>query len=182
MEHREQDADTRRLYDLAFGKRPAEELYDLRKDPDQLSNVIDQPEYAAIRSQLSQHLTDRLRRPRIRALWVAAKRLTGLSTWVALRNTQISNRTCSRREQATEAVLAQFAALFIPLILLVPFISATNFRLCGQHGNHLGQKCRGNGSPGGAMAPAFMRGADVEYYVKWRRSEGRCVSGRRYLN
>jgi arylsulfatase A-like enzyme len=61
VEHREQDADTRRLYDLAFGKRPAEELYDLRKDPNQLSNVIDQPEYAAIRAQLSQQLTDRLR-------------------------------------------------------------------------------------------------------------------------
>ena len=91
VEHREQDADTRRLYDLAFGKRPAEELYDLRKDPNQLSNVIDQPEYAAIRSQLSQQLTDRLAPPKIRAWWAAARRLTGTSIWVALRSTRISS-------------------------------------------------------------------------------------------
>jgi hypothetical protein len=61
VEHREQDADTRRLYDLAFGKRPAEELYDLQKDPNQSNNVIDQPAYADARSRLAQQLTDRLR-------------------------------------------------------------------------------------------------------------------------
>lgn len=59
--HREQDADTRRLYDLAFGKRPAEELYDLRKDPNQLHNVIDLPAYAETRLSLARQLTDRLR-------------------------------------------------------------------------------------------------------------------------
>lgn len=59
--HREQDADTRRLYDLAFGKRPAEELYDLRKDPNQLHNVIDLPDYAETRTRLAQQLIDRLR-------------------------------------------------------------------------------------------------------------------------
>ena len=31
---------------LIFGKRPAEELYDLRADPHQLTNVADKPEYA----------------------------------------------------------------------------------------------------------------------------------------
>lgn len=31
---------------LIFGKRPAEELYDLRDDPDQLTNVAAKPEYA----------------------------------------------------------------------------------------------------------------------------------------
>lgn len=37
---------------LVFGKRPAEELYDLRRDPDQLNNVADKPEYA---EALKQH-------------------------------------------------------------------------------------------------------------------------------
>ncbi|MEY4485101.1 MAG: hypothetical protein RL693_2553 [Verrucomicrobiota bacterium] len=32
--------------DRIFGKRPAEELYDLRNDPDQLSNIASHPEYA----------------------------------------------------------------------------------------------------------------------------------------
>ena len=45
-----------KYYDYAFGKRPAEELYDLRKDPDYLVNVAEQPEYAAVRKELSDRL------------------------------------------------------------------------------------------------------------------------------
>ncbi len=40
------------FFELAFAKRPAEELYDLKKDPDQLHNVAGRPEYAAIQKQL----------------------------------------------------------------------------------------------------------------------------------
>ena len=61
VEHREQDATTRRLYDLAFAKRPAEELYDLKNDPHQLQNVADRPEYAAARDELARKLTTLLR-------------------------------------------------------------------------------------------------------------------------
>ncbi len=39
---------------LIFGKRPSEELYDLRNDPHQLANVADRPEYAVA---LKQHRT-----------------------------------------------------------------------------------------------------------------------------
>ena len=45
-----------RLFELAFGKRPAEELYDLRKDPDQLNNVAGKPEYAMIKTRLAADL------------------------------------------------------------------------------------------------------------------------------
>ena len=39
-------------YDYAFGKRPAEELYDLTKDPEQISNLAGNPEYAkALKAQ-----------------------------------------------------------------------------------------------------------------------------------
>ncbi len=45
------------LFELAFGMRPAEELYDLRKDPGQHHNVAADPAYAAalkkLRGQLS---------------------------------------------------------------------------------------------------------------------------------
>jgi len=51
-----------RLWDLAFAKRPGDELYDLRKDPGQLENVADEPEYAQVKAQLSERLLSELRR------------------------------------------------------------------------------------------------------------------------
>ncbi|MBM3859542.1 MAG: sulfatase [Verrucomicrobia bacterium] len=43
-------------YEYAFGKRPAEELYDLRKDPDQATNVAADPAYARAKRELSSRL------------------------------------------------------------------------------------------------------------------------------
>ncbi len=48
------------LYELAFGRRPGEELYDIRTDPDQMVNVAEVPEYDAIRRRLQQELLDYL--------------------------------------------------------------------------------------------------------------------------
>ena len=50
----------RSCYELCFGRRPAEELYDLSRDPDQLVNIADNPEYAPIREELSTRLISRL--------------------------------------------------------------------------------------------------------------------------
>jgi arylsulfatase A-like enzyme len=50
----------KRYYDLSFGKRPAEELYDLRKDPGQLNNLAADPIYAATKSELSRRLMEAL--------------------------------------------------------------------------------------------------------------------------
>lgn len=61
VDHQDQDAIHRRLYDLAFAKRPAEELYDLSKDPDQLHNVGSEPAYAARKKELAERLTRELR-------------------------------------------------------------------------------------------------------------------------
>jgi N-sulfoglucosamine sulfohydrolase len=47
----------KKFYDLAFAKRPAEELYDLRHDPGQLINVASQPEYADRRQAMAAWLT-----------------------------------------------------------------------------------------------------------------------------
>jgi uncharacterized sulfatase len=44
-------------YEFAFGKRPGEELYDLKKDPDQVNNVAADPAYAKQKQQLSERLT-----------------------------------------------------------------------------------------------------------------------------
>lgn len=48
------------FFDLAFSKRPAEELYDVGRDPGQLVNVADDPAYAEIKRQLSERLRNRL--------------------------------------------------------------------------------------------------------------------------
>ncbi|MFP4248921.1 MAG: sulfatase [Armatimonadota bacterium] len=44
------------LFELAFGQRPGEELYDLRRDPGQMVNVAAIPEYDAIRRRLQGEL------------------------------------------------------------------------------------------------------------------------------
>jgi uncharacterized sulfatase len=50
------DPATQRLFDLALGKRPAEELYDLGQDPGQTNNVAMAPRYAVAKLRLSADL------------------------------------------------------------------------------------------------------------------------------
>jgi N-sulfoglucosamine sulfohydrolase len=44
------------FFELGFGKRPPEELYDLKKDPYNINNVANAPEYAAAKKELSEKL------------------------------------------------------------------------------------------------------------------------------
>jgi arylsulfatase A-like enzyme len=44
------------FFQLACAKRPVEELYDLTKDPCQIKNVADRPEYAAVKERLRKEL------------------------------------------------------------------------------------------------------------------------------
>jgi N-sulfoglucosamine sulfohydrolase len=57
VNNREKDAEHRRKYELAFGKRPEFELYDLKKDPGQINNVADRPGYAPIVKRLNRQMT-----------------------------------------------------------------------------------------------------------------------------
>jgi arylsulfatase A-like enzyme len=50
----------KRFYDLAFAKRPAEELYELAKDSGQITNLAGQPKYAKIQKELSTLLKQHL--------------------------------------------------------------------------------------------------------------------------
>ncbi|MCP5557009.1 MAG: sulfatase [Verrucomicrobiaceae bacterium] len=50
------DPSVRELYKLSFEKRPAEELYDLRKDPDQMRNLATDPELSETKAKLRQQL------------------------------------------------------------------------------------------------------------------------------
>ena len=57
LAHRDDDLG-RRFFGPIFGKRPAEELYDLAKDPDQLHNIATEPAYAAQLTQLRKQIDD----------------------------------------------------------------------------------------------------------------------------
>lgn len=58
--HRD-DPQWREQFRLGFGKRPAEELYDLTKDPDYMNNVAGDPAYAAVRERLWKRLSTTLK-------------------------------------------------------------------------------------------------------------------------
>jgi len=61
LDHRSEPG-IEKFFKLCFDKRPAEELYDLARDPHQLKNVAGQPAYAAtqkqLRAQLDQWMKD----------------------------------------------------------------------------------------------------------------------------
>ncbi|MFP6872971.1 MAG: sulfatase [Verrucomicrobiales bacterium] len=50
----------KRFYDLAFARRPAEELFSISEDPGQLANLAGNPEYATIQEKLSKQLKQQL--------------------------------------------------------------------------------------------------------------------------
>ncbi len=60
IEHQDDPA-VKKHFDLAFAKRPAEELYDLKTDPDELVNVAADPKYADVLKRLSSELEAELR-------------------------------------------------------------------------------------------------------------------------
>ena len=59
MDNKDQIGFTR-FYDLAFAKRPAEELYSIKKDPGQLVNLVGDPLFATIHKKLRTQLQQRL--------------------------------------------------------------------------------------------------------------------------
>jgi N-sulfoglucosamine sulfohydrolase len=73
------DAEGKELFSLAFDKRPAEELYDLRTDPDQMINVADVEKYQEDRVLLARQLDNYLtetKDPRLlggEMKWIGAK-------------------------------------------------------------------------------------------------------------
>jgi hypothetical protein len=60
LKHRDEPA-VKPLFELAFAKRPAEELYDLRNDPDQLHNVAIDSRHTAAKARLAEALMSELK-------------------------------------------------------------------------------------------------------------------------
>jgi len=55
-----EDPNIEPLFNLAFDKRPPEELYDLRNDPYQMVNVANRDEYSGPKEKLAERLEDYL--------------------------------------------------------------------------------------------------------------------------
>jgi N-sulfoglucosamine sulfohydrolase len=51
----------KKYFEIAFGKRPAEELYDVKKDPYQINNLSSNPAYAIKKQELSERLIQLLK-------------------------------------------------------------------------------------------------------------------------
>jgi len=73
LEHRK-DPEFEHLFRLGFGKRPGEELYDVKKDPHQLNNLAGDPQYAEIKAGLSEKMIQYLQNR-------ADPRMDGLNPW-----------------------------------------------------------------------------------------------------
>ena len=56
MIHHRAETQVQRLFEIGFGKFPAEELYDLRVDPHYLNNVAEDAQYKEVQQQLSDQL------------------------------------------------------------------------------------------------------------------------------
>jgi uncharacterized sulfatase len=61
IEHR-QDQSFRKEFDIAFGLRPAEELYDLQQDPDEMNNLAGDPAHAKVKQELNSRLMSVLKK------------------------------------------------------------------------------------------------------------------------
>jgi arylsulfatase A-like enzyme len=55
------DSEQRRYWQLCFGKRPAEELYDVKRDPDCLTNLAADPAYQETKRKLQDQMVAELK-------------------------------------------------------------------------------------------------------------------------
>jgi uncharacterized sulfatase len=58
----EQQTEYPTLYNLAYEKRPSEQLYDIKKDPSCVNNVAEELDYTEIREDLRNKLLSELKR------------------------------------------------------------------------------------------------------------------------
>jgi hypothetical protein len=60
VDHRD-DPDWKQLFEHAYGRRPRDELFDLKRDPHQITNVAADPAYADVAAELRERLMAELR-------------------------------------------------------------------------------------------------------------------------
>lgn len=55
------NAENEKYFQFAFGKRPFEELYEIKKDPFQIKNLAENPDYSEIKNNLKERLLNELK-------------------------------------------------------------------------------------------------------------------------
>ena len=56
------DPEWKWYYEIAFGKRPTEELYDVKSDPDMIHNLVGKAEFELVKTKLAERLMTELKR------------------------------------------------------------------------------------------------------------------------
>lgn len=113
--HRD-STDVKDLAELAFIRHSSEELYDLKKDPDQLRNVARDPKYADTRKQLRRKLDAELIKsddPRLRGNGYTSLNIEG---WPV----RVSDKLRQQEPEATATALGLLAAQCRKVIRVLP--------------------------------------------------------------
>ena len=111
------DPQIARFARLSFAPRPEDELYDLHKDPDQLNNIAEGPEYAAVRRRLRRQLHAELVRsadPRVAIKGYAARNIQGWPVRVSDRLIQQDPETTRLGVQLLEQQLRKVRDVLPP--------------------------------------------------------------------
>jgi len=95
------DPDVKPFADLAFARRPVEQLYDLKKDPEQLHNVAAVPGYERERRELRRKLDAELIRSNDPRLAVEGYRNRTVQGWPV----RVSQRLLSKESEATRIAI-----------------------------------------------------------------------------
>ena len=61
---RRNDSRYRQFFDLSFAKLPAEQLFDVKSDPDNVKNLAADPAFAVVKKELAQRLMAELKATR----------------------------------------------------------------------------------------------------------------------
>ena len=101
------DADVKRFADLAFGSRPAEELYDLKQDPDQLHNVVSDQAYAGTRERVRRQLAAELIKSNDPRLAVDGYRSYSIEGWPVRVSDSLAEDHPEQTRHALELLVAQ---------------------------------------------------------------------------
>lgn len=112
------------LYQLAFGERPREELYDLKKDPDQLNNVADSPTYTEQRNQLIQQLNQGLHKTKDPRFSSANHTTFTLKGWTIHLNHQLWKKD----PNATQIMLKLLEEQLDRVVKVIPDPALTHLR------------------------------------------------------
>lgn len=105
------EKDVQRHAELSFGKHPEEELYDLSKDPDQLSNVANDPSYKASRQRLRKQLDAELIKGDDPRLAVAGFSTQIIEGWPVRVSDQLMRDRTEKTTKAIELLTGQLKAI-----------------------------------------------------------------------